>query len=129
MNDGAAYESATAAALAYGISGSSVMQICKKGGETSAGLRFMYAEDDAPPKKRVKSADELLNGQKIRDAALLRAWQGRQKAVICLTDGQRFDSISCAARAYSIRVALISAAIHRKGKTFGMEFRFLGDDQ
>ncbi len=124
LNDGVAHESATAAGAAYGISNARVMQICKRGGETSTGLRFMYAEDDAPPEKRVKTADELRRAQTLRDAGLRRAWQGRQKTVICITDGRRFDSISDAARAYSTTAALVSAAIHRNGKASGLAFRF-----
>lgn len=126
LSDGASYPSAVAAGIHYSMSSSRITQLCQRGGETSTGLRFMYADEDAPPERTVKSLEELARAMEKRDAALKRGVEKNSKGVLCLDDGRKFASISAAAREYGVHLSQVSAAIHRAGRTAGRQFVFAG---
>lgn len=59
-----------------------------------------------------------------------RRWNYRGKPVICLNDGNYFDSIKVASVFYGLSVSMVtkSASEHRK-TTSGFEFRYLSDSE
>lgn len=124
INDGRIFTSGKKAADFYNISQMRVSQICRDGTQTTSGLRFMFADADAPPKKREKTSEEVALAKTLRDDALRRANKKARKKVACLSDGSTHESITAAARHYGLSIAQVSDAIHRSGKAAGYVFRF-----
>lgn len=102
------YPSVKAAAAAYKISASLVMQACKSGKPTSSGMRFSYTQ---PPKPG-------------------RPGGHPGKPVICINDNATFPSAVAAARAYGIDPGSVNAICRRRPKAVsvrGLIFRFVED--
>lgn len=127
INDGRIFTSGKKAADFYNISQMRVSQICRDGTQTTSGLRFMFADADAPPKKRDKTSEEVARARMLRADALRRANKKASKKVACLSDGSTYESITAAARHYGLHIAQVSDAIHRQGKAAGHIFRFSED--
>jgi hypothetical protein len=51
------------------------------------------------------------------------------KRVVCVDTGEVYQSITEAANACGKHVSLVSAAIHRGGKSGGKRFQFVADRQ
>jgi group I intron endonuclease len=116
------FESGRAAASYYGIDANRIVQICKGGGKTRAGLEFRYADGELPTRIRKISEERLKEMAFIRKAARNRAVERNSKKVMCVDDGLTHKSLSAAARFYGLRPSLITDAIRRGGKSGGKAF-------
>ena len=122
INDGKIYLSGAKAARAYGVANMTVSNLCRLGGETQNGLRFMFADEDSAPIKKSRTAEQIDSHNKARLAALKRGVATNSKKVKCLDTGLTFESLSDAAKHISVRVSLITDAINRNGKCRGLRF-------
>jgi len=110
LNDGKEYESASAAARAYGLDSSQISAVCNKrpNRRSAGGLVFrFYGEHlggSAEATEIVASvaAVSSANAKKARAKAALRATPSAGKKVRCDNDGLLFDSIAAAARYYGL---------------------------
>lgn len=124
ITDNRVYASAAEAARIYGVSSSTITQQCLRGGRTRGGLEFKYSDATSPPVRKMRTAAEVKAGRDAVLAALKRGQARLSKKVICVESGEKFESISAAARRYGAHVASVSDAIHRNGRASGMTFRF-----
>lgn len=128
VNDGTAFETVAAAAKAHGLHPMSVVHCCRDGAVTKNGLRFRYAGQQAKDKHN-KTKAELADIRRRQNLGLRKSWKRTEKPVVCLDDGVVYESITHAANAYGKHVSLISAAIHRKGRSGGHAFRFVSEQE
>lgn len=120
------FESGRAAAAAFGMHTSRIMQLCNDGGTTRDGVGFMYANAEAPPIRKTLTPEQRAAGAARQQAALDRSRALQAKAVICTTDGTTYPSVHAAGRAYGFRATRVSTAIYRGRPTGGLHFVFAG---
>lgn len=125
LNDGVVYPSGRAAARFYGLAYMTVSNLCRKGGHTNSGLKFMFADADEPVIRRKKTDEEVAAYRLAISNGLKAAQNKNRKRVICLDTGSEFDSLSQAAKEYGLTITSITEAIKRKGKAAGVSFRFV----
>ena len=124
VNDGRIYISGAQAAKAYGLSPMTVSNQCRLGGVTNTDLRFMFADQAEPPRKRERTPEEIERQRQGVLAALARGLKTNSKPVLCVDDGRVFETITEAARAVGASVSSVSSAIYRNGKCAGLRFKF-----
>jgi hypothetical protein len=127
VTSGETHASGAAAARAYNLAPMTIVQCCRDGVVTKSGLKFRYADANGPIRdKHTKSHVDVAKAEASKRAGLEKTWAKSKRKVVCLDDGRVFESITEAAAAYEKHVSLVSAAIHRKGKSAGRRFQFVG---
>lgn len=117
LNTGEVFPSSTAAALAIGSNQGLVSSVCRGKRGSAKGLRFAYQADiDAG------SVPTLVNRQSGPDAA-------RGRAVRCIDTGERFPTITIAARAKGCSVEKIVAVCKGSRRaTMGLRWEYVRSD-
>jgi hypothetical protein len=123
VTTGETFRNGVAAGRYFGCSQSRISQACRNGDLIHNCLRFRYIDSTAVEKKR-RSSDQIARQKTASLAALKRGVEKNRKRVVCLDTGERFASITEAARSCGASVTTVSDAIHRRGRAYGLRFAF-----
>jgi hypothetical protein len=121
LDDGKTYQSASAAARAYNIHNSLVVEVCNRGPRrvTAAGRIFRYIDDNPSAEADLAAAQERLANQHSTARAKF------SKAVICVSDGRLFASTQVAGAAYGIHPSFIAGVCRgERNSAHGLLFRY-----
>lgn len=126
INNGRRFSKCIDAASWAGVSYTRIAKMCRDGGQTKKGLRFMYADAKEPPPPKRRTPEQILSARAAALAALQRCQQKTKKRVFCVETGATYESITAAAQSCGVHISALSAAIHRNGRSGGCSYRFVG---
>ena len=107
INDGKVYESAKECASAYGINRSSLTECCRGGNHHIKGMQFAFYEEGKE--------------YKLQDISHLN----RKKQVICINDGEIFDTVTECAKRYNISASFVIDICKGRSKSQkGLQFEY-----
>jgi GIY-YIG catalytic domain len=121
LDDGKTYQSASAAARAYNIHNSLVVEVCNRDPRrvTAAGRIFRYIDDNPSAEADLAAAQERLANQHSTARAKF------SKAVICVSDGRLFASTQVAGAACGIHPSFIAGVCRgERNSAHGLLFRY-----
>lgn len=121
LDDGAVFESASAAARAYGLDNSLIVEVCLRDTRRVAAggkiFRYVGGYEDAA----VELAEVAARRAKFIDDASRRS----RKSVICLDDGRVYTKTAAAGAAYGIHPSFIAEVCRgEKRSAHGLVFRY-----
>lgn len=129
LNNGKVYSSGHDAAKAFGISKKTISNLCRLGGATQGGLKFMFADADCAPVKQKRTEQQIAAQKAASLAALQRGVLTNSKKVRCVDTGETFQSLSEAARSIGARASMITDAMQRSGRCHGLRFCWAEDQR
>ena len=133
INTGEEFPNSVAAAAALGLSQSIVSLLCLQGGRTRAGVGFRFA--DAEEVIRPEKPAEIIEREEAERSTRFSQYRhlgpkATARRVVCLDDGQEFESASDAGKFYgTARSAIIEVCLRnpRRAQAGGRVFRYVGE--